>query len=72
MQLIVSHERNYLAVGCTNGVYVGLRANSCESSEFLAGSVTNLLMRSVPKGLGIHQPNFDGRHSKVQQVPCPL
>jgi RHO1 GDP-GTP exchange protein 1/2 len=56
MQLIVSQDRNYLAVGCVNGIYVGLRANSCESSELLAGSVTNSLCVAFRRVLQLINP----------------
>lgn len=72
MELPAFQKRNYLAVGCTNGVYVGIRADSCELYRISLVLVTNSIGYSVSEGLGIHQPNNSSRHSGIQQVPCPL
>jgi hypothetical protein len=43
MRLPASQGRNYLAVGCTTGIYVGIRADACESMHFrLSQSLTRL------------------------------
>jgi hypothetical protein len=41
MRLSASQGKNYLAVGCTSGIYVGIRADSCELRHFrLSQSLT--------------------------------
>jgi hypothetical protein len=47
-------KRNYLAAGCTNGIYVGIRADSCELSYISLTLVVNLLAYSISEGFGKH------------------
>ena len=43
IRLSASQGKNYLAVGCTSGIYVGIRADSCELAHFrLSESLTRL------------------------------
>lgn len=43
IKLSASQGRNYLVVGCTSSIYVGIRADSCESAHFrLSQSLTRL------------------------------
>jgi hypothetical protein len=47
-------KRNFLAAGCTNGVYVGIRADSCELFYISPTLVTDLRDSSISEGLGTH------------------
>ena len=69
MQPSAFQKRTYLAVGCTNGIYVGIRADSCEPSSITHARVTNSIGYSISESLGIYQPNFSGCTSRIQQVP---
>ena len=43
MRLLASRSKNFLAVGCTNGIYVGIRTDSCEPPHSrLSRSLTRL------------------------------
>jgi hypothetical protein len=65
-------KRNFLAAGCTNGVYVGIRADSCEPFYISLTLVTDLRGYSISEGLGTHQPNLNSCRPRIQQVHCPL
>jgi hypothetical protein len=66
------HKRNYLAAGCTNGIYVGIRAESCKPFYISLTLVTDSRDYSISEGLGTHQTNLDSCCPRIQQVPCPL
>jgi hypothetical protein len=44
-------KRNYLAAGCTNGIYVGVRAESCKAFYISLTLVTDLRDYSISEGL---------------------
>ena len=51
MEPSVFQKQNHVAASCTNGIYMGTRADSCESSLTL---VTDLLAYSISaKGLAV-------------------
>jgi hypothetical protein len=65
-------KRNYLAAGCTTGIYVGIRADSCEVSYISPTLVVNLLAYSISEGFGKRQPNLNSCRPRIQQALSPL
>jgi hypothetical protein len=65
-------KRNLLAAGCTNGIYVGIRTDSCKRLYISLTLVTDLRDYSISEGLGTHQPNLNSCRPRNQQVHCPL
>ena len=71
-----SRRENYIAIGCTSGIYVSKRTERpedySESSRLSPVLVTNLVACSISEDPGIRRAKFDSGHSRIQQVPCPL
>ncbi len=67
-------KRKYLAAGCTSGIYVGIRADSCKPFYFSLTLALPLILGiySISEGLGTHQPNFNSCRFRIQRTPCPL
>jgi len=72
MEPTAFQKRNHLAAGCTNGIYVGIRAESCKPFYISLTLVTDSRDYSISESLGTHQPNLNSCRARIQQVPCPL
>jgi hypothetical protein len=56
MRLLASQGKNYLAVGCTNGIYVGMRAHSCEPPHSRLSQLLTRLRAAFRKVLEFIKP----------------
>ena len=66
MEPSVFQKRNYFVAGCTNGIYVGTRADSCEPSYILLTLIADSLAYSISEGFGTRQANLNSCCPRIQ------
>lgn len=58
-------KRNYFAAGCTNGIYVGIRAESCKPLYISLMLLIDLREYSISEGIGTHQLNLNSCRPRI-------